>query len=116
MKQRADSTNTLNSSRRRWTHSSCCCSSKISGKRSRQASGDASRNASQKLEDLSEAAETRPDGATRRDRTGDLLITKFCFLPYAIDSTVGLNLETSAYSAQPALIESDFESNFDRAS
>jgi hypothetical protein len=38
-------------------------------------------------------------GATRRDRTGDLLITKFCFVPYAIDTTVGLTLVTSAYSA-----------------
>ncbi len=55
-------------------------------------------------------------GATRRDRTGDLLITKFCFQPHANDSTVGLRLTASGYSAWRALIESDFESNFDRAS
>jgi hypothetical protein len=51
-------------------------------------------------------------GATRRDRTGDLLITKFLVPPYAIESEIGLTLETLAYSVWRALIESDFESKF----
>jgi hypothetical protein len=38
-------------------------------------------------------------GATRRDRTGDLLITKLCFRSHAIDSTIGLSHKVSAYSA-----------------
>lgn len=38
-------------------------------------------------EPASASARIQRNGATRRDRTGDLLITKFRFLPYAIDST-----------------------------
>jgi len=50
---------------------------------------------------VTNSIDTDLTGATRRDRTGDLLITKFCFVPYAIESTIGLSLETSAYSACP---------------
>jgi hypothetical protein len=38
-------------------------------------------------------------GATRRDRTGDLLITNFRLYPYAIDSLVGMPPFPLAYSA-----------------
>jgi hypothetical protein len=51
-------------------------------------------------------------GATRRDRTGDLLITKFHIRPHAIDITFGPCPVSWAYSASRALIESDFESEF----
>jgi hypothetical protein len=51
-------------------------------------------------------------GATRRDRTGDLLITNFHLSPYAIHSKVGLRVILLAYSAWWALIEPDFEPNY----
>ena len=51
-------------------------------------------------------------GATRRDRTGDLLITKFRVSAYAIDPVFGVCPCTLAISAWSARIEPDFEPNF----
>ena len=51
-------------------------------------------------------------GATRRDRTGDLLITKFRVSVYAVDLVFGGCPCGLAVSARSALIEPDFEPNF----
>jgi hypothetical protein len=51
-------------------------------------------------------------GGTRRDRTGDLLITKFHISLYAIDITFGPCPVLWVNSVSRALIESDFESRF----
>jgi hypothetical protein len=54
-------------------------------------------------------------GATRRDRTGDLLITKLPVYSYAIHSTVGQTPHILARSACWALIEPDSEPNYSAA-
>jgi len=41
----------------------------------------------------------RSSGATRRDRTGDLLITNFSLEAYAIDSPIGATSRSLAYLA-----------------
>jgi|SRR6185312_2404778 len=50
-------------------------------------------------------------GATRRDRTGDLLITKFRVSAYSIDPVSGDRRRALATSAWQARIEPDFEPN-----
>ena len=59
-----------------------------------------------------ESVKLPPPGATRRDRTGDLLITKFRVAVYAIDSVFGGCRCTLADSAWSARIEPCFEPNF----
>ena len=56
------------------------------------------------------------NGATRRDRTGDLLITNFLVWAYAIDSVFGLRCGRLVYSAWRALVEPDSEPKFDMQS
>jgi hypothetical protein len=53
------------------------------------------------------------DGATRRDRTGDLLITKFRVSVYVADSAFGVSRCTLAISVWSARIEPDFEPIFE---
>jgi hypothetical protein len=51
-------------------------------------------------------------GATRRDRTGDLLITKFRVSVYVSDPVFGVGVCTMVFSAWSARNEPDFEPNF----